>query len=169
MGSGESEMERMPMESSLATPADAEIILKLYELRREEVMRKARAWVIGQFWPATADEYFQVAMNAADPNNAYVRQVISFWEMAAALVLHGTVSAELFVDCNNEGFFLLAKFESILEGVRERNPMFLARTSDLVKRFPAAAARYEIVKKNVEGMRARMQKPSPQYAYPPKP
>jgi hypothetical protein len=162
-------MDRMPMESSLATPADAEIILKLYDLRREEVMRKARAWVIGEFWPSTADEYFQVAMNAADPHNAYVRQVISFWEMAAALVLHGTVSPELFVDCNNEGFFLLAKFDGILDAIRERNPMFLARTADLVKRFPAAAARYEIVKKNVEGLRSRMQKATPQYAFPPKP
>jgi hypothetical protein len=149
-------MERMEMQSALASPADAEIILKLYELRREEVMRKARAWVIGEFWPATADEYFSVAMNSADPHNAYVRQVISFWEMAAALVLHGSVSAELFVDCNNEGFFLLAKFEHILDAVRERNPMFLARTSDLVRRFPSAAARFEIVKKNVEGMRARL-------------
>jgi hypothetical protein len=156
MGSGESEMERMPMESSLATPADAEIILKLYDLRREEVMRKARAWVIGEFWPSTAEEYFSVAMNPADAHNPYVRQVISFWEMAAALVLHGTVSAELFIDCNQEGLFLLAKFESILDAVRERNPMFLARTSDLVKRFPAAAARYEVVKKNIEGMKARM-------------
>jgi hypothetical protein len=150
------DMERMPIQSALASPGDAEIILKLYDLRREEVMRKARAWVIGEFWPSTADEYFNVATNPADPHNAYVRQVISFWEMAAALVLHGTVSAELFVDCNNEGFFLLAKFDSILDAVRERNPMFLARTSDLVKRFPAAAARFEIVKKNVEGMRARL-------------
>jgi hypothetical protein len=149
-------MERMPMESSLATPADAEIILKLYDLRREEVMRKARAWVIGEFWPSTAEEYFSVAMNPADAHNPYVRQVVSFWEMAAALVLHGTVSAELFIDCNQEGLFLLAKFESILDAVRERNPMFLARTSDLVKRFPAAAARYEVVKKNIEGMKARM-------------
>ncbi|HEY3707203.1 MAG TPA: hypothetical protein VGL22_19235 [Terracidiphilus sp.] len=161
-------MEHLP-QSSLATPADADIILKLYDLRREEVMRKARAWVAGEFWPATAEEYFNVAMNPADPHNAYVRQVLSFWEMAAALVLHGTVSAELFVDCNNEGFFLLAKFEAILDGVRERNPMFMARTSDLVKRFPAAASRYEIVKRNVEGMRARLQKAAPQYAYPAKP
>jgi hypothetical protein len=47
--------------------------------------------------------------------------------------------------------------------------MFMARTSDLVKRFPAAASRYEIVKRNVEGMRARLQKAAPQYAYPAKP
>jgi len=156
------------MERMLATPADAEIVLKLYELRREEVMRKARAWVIGEFWPESADEYFNLAMNPADPHSAYVRQVVTYWEMAAAMVLHGAVSAELFVDCNAEGFFLLAKFAPIIGGIRERNPMFLARTSDLVKRFPAAAARYEATLKNVEGLRARMKQASPQYASPAK-
>ncbi len=118
-------MERMQMERMLATPADAEIILKLYDLRRETVMRQARAWVIGEFWPATADEYFAVAANSADPHNPFVRQVITYWEMAAAMVLHGAVSAELFVDCNAEGFFLLAKFAPILDDIRQRNPMFL--------------------------------------------
>jgi len=68
----ETMMERMQMERMLATPADAEIILKLYDLRREEVMRKARAWVVGEFWPATADEYFGVVMNAADSHSEYV-------------------------------------------------------------------------------------------------
>lgn len=144
-------------QSSLATPGDAEIILRLYELRREEVMRKARAWVLGEFWPATADDYFAVAMNPADPHNPYLRQVLTYWEMAAALVLHGSVSAELFVDCNAEGFFLLAKLEPILDAVREKNPMFMARTSDMIKRFQAAAQRYEAALKNVEAMRARMQ------------
>lgn len=150
-------MERMQMERMLATSADAEIILRLYELRRESVMRQARAWVIGEFWPKTAEDYF-AAMSPADPHNAYLRQVISYWEMAAAMVLHGAVSAELFVDCNGEGFFLLAKFAPILEEIRQRIPTFLARTSDLVKRFTAASARYEAALKNVEGMRARLQK-----------
>jgi hypothetical protein len=165
-------MERMPMESSLATPADAEIILRLYELRREDLMRKARAWVIGEFWPATAAEYFAVSSNPADPHNPWLRQVVSYWEMAAAMVLHGSVSAELFVDCNAEGFFLLAKFAPILDAIRERNPTFLAKTSDLVKRFPSAGTRYEAVQKNVENMRAARRNPSgaePEYAYPAKP
>ena len=146
-------MARMQMERMLATPADAEIILRLYELRRETVMRQARAWVIGEFWPTTADEYFAVASNRNDPHNAFVRQVISYWEMAAAMVLHGAVSAELFVDCNAEGFLLLAKFAPILEDVRQRIPTFMIKTSDLVKRFTVAAARFEAVQKNVEAMR----------------
>lgn len=145
------------MERTLATPADAEIILKLYSLRTESVMRQARAWMTGEFWPATVEEFFAVVLNPADPHNALFRQVISYWEMAAAMVLHGAVSAELFVDCNAEGFFLLAKFAHILDGIRERNPGFLTKTSELVRRSPAAAARYEVVLKNVETRRLSLQ------------
>jgi hypothetical protein len=139
----------------LASPADAEIILKLYELRTEAVMRQARAWVMGEFWPVTAEEFFAVAENPADPHNAWLRQVLSYWEMAAAMVVHGAVSAELFVDSNGEGFFLLAKFAPILAGIRERNPGFLVKTAELVSRFSAAAQRYELALKRVEAMRNR--------------
>jgi hypothetical protein len=154
-------MERIPMERSLATPADAEIILKLYDLRRETLMRQARAWVTGEFWPETAEEYFAVASNSGDPHNAFVRQVVGYWEMAAALVLHGAVSPELFVDCNAEGFFLLAKFAPFLDDIRQRSPMFLQKTSEMIKRFTAAAAKYEVVQKNVESMRANRLKQLP--------
>jgi hypothetical protein len=143
------------MERMLATPADAEIILKLYQLRTETVMRQARAWVTGEFWPRTAEEFLVVAENPADPHNPWLRQVLSYWEMAAAMVIHGAVSAELFVDSNGEGFFLLAKFAPILEGIRERNPGFLVKTSELVKRFSIAEQRYETVLKRVDAMRER--------------
>jgi hypothetical protein len=144
------------MERMLATPADAEIILKLYSLRTETVMRQARAWMTGEFWPTTAEEFLAVAENPADPHNAYLRMVLTYWEMAAAMVLHGAVSAELFVDCNGEGFFLLAKFSHILEAVREQNPGFLVKTSELVNRFSAASQRYETVQKSLEARRKRM-------------
>lgn len=139
----------------LATPADAEIILKLYQLRTEAVMRQARAWMTGEFWPATVEEFFAVASNPTDPHNAWFRQVISYWEMAAAMVLHGAVSAELFVDSNTEGFLLLAKFSPLLAEIRERNPGFLTKTSELISRFTGAAARYEGVLKSIEAHRQR--------------
>jgi hypothetical protein len=144
------------MERMLATPADAEIILKLYELRTEAVMREARAWVIGQFWPATVEDVFDVLQNPTHPHNPHLRQVMSYWEMAAALVLHGAVSAELFVDTNGEGFFLLAKFAHILDAIRENHPPFLTKTSELVNRFSAAGQRYETILKSVEAIRQRM-------------
>jgi hypothetical protein len=141
------------MERMLATPADAEIILKLYELRTESLMRQARAWMIGEFWPGTVDEFFAVASDPADVHAAFFRQVITYWEMAAAIVLHGAVSPDLFADCNAEGFFLLAKFSPFLEAIRERMPSFLAKTSELVNLTPAAAARYEAIQKSVEARR----------------
>ena len=142
-----------PMERMLATPADAEIIIKLYQLRTEAVMRQARAWITGEFWPTTAEEFYAVYENPLDPHNPWLRQVLTYWEMAAAMVLHGAVSAELFVDCNGEGFFLLAKFAPFLDAVREKNPAFMAKTSELVNRFTAAAQRYEITLKRVDASR----------------
>ena len=144
------------MERMLATPDDADIILKLYELRTEAVMRQARAWVVGEFWPKTATDYFAVADSFSDPHNAYLRQVLSYWEMAAALVLHGAVSADLFVDCNGEGLFLLAKFAHIVEQIRARNSTFMLKTSELVGRFSAATQRYELTLKRVQGLQERM-------------
>jgi hypothetical protein len=141
----------------LATPADAEIILKLYQLRTESVMREARAWIAGEFWPETVEDFFAVVSNPANPHNAHFRQVTTYWEMAAAMVLHGAVSADLFVDCNTEGFFLLAKFTHILDGIRERLPGFFNKTSDLVNRYQSASTRFEIVLKNVEARRKRLQ------------
>lgn len=146
----------MEQTQTLATPADAEIILKLYELRTEAVMRQARAWMLGEFWPRTIEDYSAVADDPAHPHNAHLRQVLSYWEMAAALVLHGAVSAELFVDCNGEGFFLLAKLAHLLEAIRARNPVFMNKTSELISRFSAAAQRYEVTLKRVEGLRSRM-------------
>ena len=149
------------MERMLATAADAEIILKLYELRTEALMRQARAWTIGEFWPKSADDFFAVQNNPSDPHNPWLRQVLSYWEMAAALVLHGALSAELFVDCNAEGFFLLAKFAPFLEAIREKNPAFLAKTSELIERFSTAAQRYDATQKFVESIReARSAKPA---------
>jgi hypothetical protein len=145
------------MERMLATPADAEIILKLYELRTEPLMRQARAWMTSEFWPNTVEDFFAVASNPADPHNAFYRQVTSYWEMAAAMVLHGAVSAELFVDCNSEGFFILAKLAHILDGIRERMPTFMGKTSELVARFSQASARYEAALKGVENRRKAMQ------------
>ena len=144
------------MERMLATPADAEIILKLYQLRTEPLMREARAWITGEWWPETAEEFFAVPNNPAHPHSAHFRQVITYWEMAAAMVLHGAVSAELFVDFNAEGFFLLAKFTPILPEIREKSPGFLTKTAELTERFSAASQRFESVLRTVQARKTRM-------------
>jgi hypothetical protein len=83
------------------TAEDAQIIMRLYDLRREPEMRKARAWFAG-FWPKDAHEIIRV-INGADPQeNAWFRQVTGYWEMAASFVLRGVLSEELFFDSGGE-------------------------------------------------------------------
>lgn len=142
------------MSQGIASNADAEIILKLYELRTETVMRQARAWITGEFWPATAEEFFAVQYDSGSERNAWLRQVVTYWEMAASLVLHGALSADLFVDCNAEPFFILAKLSHILPEIHVKLPTYFSKTLRLVDNSQAAATRYEAIKKNVENMRA---------------
>ena len=142
------------MEQSLATNADAQLILKLYELRTEETMRQARAWMTGKFWPTTAEEFFAVAGRPGTQENAYMRQVSSYWEMAASFVLYGALSGELFIASNNENFFLFAKFQPFLAEVRQKMPPFLEKTEQLVQTYPAARQRVEQLVRGMDARRA---------------
>jgi hypothetical protein len=126
----------------IASNADAEIILKLYELRTEAVMRQARAWVTWEFWPETADEFFAVYSDISLEKNHWLRQVVSYWEMASAIVLRGALNSDLFVDCNNEPFFVLAKMMPILPAIQAKVPDYFVQTQRLVTAFPVAAARF---------------------------
>lgn len=142
------------MSQGIANSADAEIILKLYELRTETVMRQARAWLTGEFWPGSADEFFEVLHDSGSQRNAWLTQVVSYWEMAASLVLHGALSADLFVDCNPEPLYILAKLAPILPEIHAKAPTYFSKTLRLIESNPAAATRYEVTKKNVESARA---------------
>jgi len=141
-------------ESTLATTNDATLILKLYELRTEATMRQARAWMTGQFFPQTAEEFFAVSNAAATQENAWYRQVLSYWEMAAAFVLHGALNADLFVDCNAEPFFLYAKFLPLLPEIRKKMPGFLSKVGQVIEQSPTAQARVEQMTRNLAAMQA---------------
>jgi len=107
--------------SQAPTAADAELILKLYDLRREAESRKARSWWFG-FWPEKADDIVKIASAIGTQENAWFRQVTGYWEMAAALVLHGTINRDLFLEpsISGEMFVLFAKIHPFLEEVREK-------------------------------------------------
>jgi hypothetical protein len=141
-------------ETTLATTADAELILKLYELRTEATMRQARAWLTGKFFPKTAEEFFAVANARGSEENAWYRQVTSYWEMAAAFVLHGALNGDLFVDCNSEPFYIYAKFLPILPEIREKMPTFLSKLSLVIEQSPTAKAKVEQMSKRVAAMQS---------------
>ena len=96
--------------SKKATAADADVCMKLYDLRRETEMRKARDFVNFQFQPKGIDDILTLTQALGTKENAWARQVFSFWENAASLVLNGVVHPGLFFTWNGEMVFVYAKF-----------------------------------------------------------
>ena len=137
----------------MATPADAELILKIYDIHREEVMRKARNYVGMEFWPNTVEEFKEIH-KPANPNNVYWRQVITFWEGMAQLPLHGAVDTELYLATQGESLFIRAKFAELSEEATG-NP-FMPNTRKLVESSEKTKAQYEGMVKNMTARRAQM-------------
>lgn len=125
-----------------ATPVDAELVLKLYDFRRETVMREARRFM-GTFSPQSADEIIGVMMGFGNPEGAYLRQVLGYWEMAASLVLRGALHEGLYLDNSGEMFFVFAKFQPFLAELREKldQPGFLAKCEEVITHTTEARER----------------------------
>jgi len=113
---------------------DADLILRLYDLRREPVMREARNWFFS-FNPTTAADYMEAIMG---PQSGYLRMVISYWDMAASLVNNGAIDEQLFNDANGEHIFIFAKIEPILDELRQQwnQPEMLKHYEALIRRIP---------------------------------
>ena len=145
------------------TTADAELIVKLYDLRREAEIRKARNWWLG-FWPESGEDIFKIATALGSQENAWLRQVGGYWDMAASLVLHGAVNEELFLQPGicGEMFFIFAKIHPFLKEMREKmnNPEAFANIEKVATGSKLARKRLERVSKNVENRRKALTKPA---------
>jgi len=97
---------------------DADLVLRVYEMRREPVMRASRDAINAKFWPQNYDEAKAVTVATHECNAAY-RQTGTYWEMVYGLVKHGIVDAEYFMETNGEGILLLAKMEPYIEQIRK--------------------------------------------------
>ena len=128
---------------------DAELILKLYELRREPVMREARNWFF-TFNPQKPEDFLDAL--TSDKSN-YYRMVISYWDMAASFVNNGAIDAQMFNDANGEHLFVYSRMEPFLADLRREtgNPDFLAHLEKVVKQIP----NYE---QKITALRARIGK-----------
>jgi hypothetical protein len=97
----------------------AELILKLYEIRRETVMREARSYVGGKFMPQSAGELFDI-VSAGTRESAFVLQVYGYWDMVAAFVSNGALDAQLVYDTCQEMYFQYAKIQPYLAEFRQK-------------------------------------------------
>jgi hypothetical protein len=150
------------MEAPNATADDAKLILKLYDLRREPLMRKARDFV-NNFFPQTAEEFLRLLQAWGSEENAYVRQVVSYWDMAASLVLRGALHEELFLDSAGEMVFTFAKLHPFLAEIRERMGVaeFLRNIETLLTRSESGRAKLKATLERVQvisEMRKKMAK-----------
>lgn len=82
-------------------------------------MRKARDFMTAQFWPQSFGEFKAVAVSFGTEQNAWFRQVWTYWDMACALVLSGAIDEDLFFKTNGEPYFLYAKFKLFIEPLRK--------------------------------------------------
>jgi hypothetical protein len=128
---------------------DADLILKLYDLRREATMREARNWMFS-FNPTNVQDVIDVLMGE---HSGHYRMVISYWDMAAAMVNNGAIDEQLFNETNGEHLFVYSKIQPVIEEVRTLfgNPDFLRNLETLVKRIPNH-------EETIKAMQVRMKK-----------
>lgn len=128
---------------------DADLILKLYDLRREATMREARNWML-TFHPTSVQDIIDVLLSE---HSGHYRMVISYWDMAAAMVNNGAIDEQLFNESNGEHIFVYSMIQPVMGEVRALfgNPDFLRNLETLVMRIPDAEAK-------ITAMRERMKK-----------
>lgn len=144
--------------SSKATAQDAELILKLYDLRREPTMRKARDFMATQFWPQNYDQFKAVVSAFGTEQNAWLRQVWTYWDMAAAMVLKGAINEDLFFETSGEPYFYYAKFKPFIDQTRKdfNSPEFMANIETLVNKTPQAKDRVKRLEARIKARAAQM-------------
>ncbi|HEY2867807.1 MAG TPA: hypothetical protein VGJ02_12005 [Pyrinomonadaceae bacterium] len=120
----------------------ADLIMRLYDLRREETMREARNWFISYF-PETVDDIMKTLI---DPQSSgYYRMVTTYWDMAAGFVNRGAIDEGMFLDSNGECWVIFAKIQPYLDGVRAilDNPTYLHNLETLLMKQPEARQKCE--------------------------
>jgi len=145
--------------SKKATATDAQLIMQLYDLRREAEMRKARNWWVTGFWPESVDDILKVAWAMGSQENNWLRQVGGYWSMATAFVLQGALSEELFIQpaVSGEMFLIFAKVQPFLKELREKmgDPQLFGNIEKVVTGSKFARERLKLTLKRVETMREK--------------
>ena len=138
---------------------DAQLILQLYDLRREAEMRKARNWVLTDFSPRNADDVVKVAMALGSQENNWLRQVWGYWSMAAAFVLQGALSEELFLRpaVSGEMFVMFGKVYPFLKELREKlgDPEAFVDVEVVITRTKWGRERLKFIVKRIEMWREK--------------
>ena len=124
----------------MATPYEsARLNLELFKLRREPVLREARAWFLAEFNPETVEDVVRLI---GDERNASFRMVLGYWDMAASMVTSGAIEARAFLAAHGEVFLTFSKIHPFLSQMRAAagEPEFCKHLEEVVLAAPDAAA-----------------------------
>ncbi len=132
--------------SEQCTHEDARLILQFYEMRREPRLREARSFLLGRFQAKDVEELGKLYPPGSD-ENAYFRQVLTYWDMVAAIARRGLVDRELFFETNGELTIVWEKIKHLVPALRAttKNPLFLANLERM------ALAREQYLEENAPG------------------
>ncbi len=137
---------------------DANLILRLYELRREETMRRARYWFNTNYNPQNVQDIFDALVGE---HSADFRMVASYWDMTAAFVNYGAIDEQMFNDINTEHIAIYAKLQPFLAEIRQMPGVppyfYLKNLEALVLRMPDAEARIAVMRRY---MKSRAESPA---------
>jgi hypothetical protein len=142
------------------TAADAHLILKLYDLRREAEMRKARWWWTAEFFPQTVDDFLKVSSAFGTQENTWLRQVSGYWGIVTSFVLAGVLNEELFLQPGFSGelFLIYAKIHPFVKELRQKlnDPEFFLKVEKAVTRTKWGRNRLQFMITRVETLRQKM-------------
>jgi hypothetical protein len=121
-------------EPKLSNYEDANLILKLYELRREEKMREARDWFMSEFFPDKFED-FQDIFAPGNPHNAHFRMVVTYWDMAASFAVRGPLNPDLLLESAGELILVWAKVEPFIDEIRKTAnlPEYLRNLEEIIE------------------------------------
>jgi len=133
---------------------EAGLILKLYELRREDTMRKARDWYFRDFNPESMADFTEAMFGE---HSGHLRMVVSYWDMAAALVNDGAISLDLFTNTNGEHLGVFSKIEPLLGEIRSAYaPQFAVNLEKLIDATPDGRNRAAKARERMKAVRDQM-------------
>ncbi|HKV26431.1 MAG TPA: hypothetical protein VJN93_17675 [Candidatus Acidoferrum sp.] len=123
---------------SQVTYDEVNLMLKLYEIRREPMLRQARTWFLEHFHPVSPEDMVQQFPQGSE-ENTFIRMVISYWEMVAGIVNRGLINDELFFESNGEIWVVWDRMRTIVPTWRTafKNPHLFLNIEETCKRLEA--------------------------------
>lgn len=116
-------------------PQNAQLLLQIYDLRREEMLRRARAWMLSDFWAETLEEFNAICSPGSD-ENAYYRQATTYWDTVSLIVNRGMLDEELYFESTAEGLMTWLRVKKVVQETRNlrKNPLLLHNLETLSDR-----------------------------------